>query len=309
MVTCLQVELYGPELGHCLLGRDQQQQCQEVTALTSGRLLNTFINNMHTAAAAAAHDSQRDHADSTSSSSTPAAAAARRLLAADAAAANRAQPSPSEGSTTTSSSGGGTARQVHGPKLMLYAAHDTTILPLLSALGQHQTAWPGFTSHLAFELWAHRGQHFVRVLSDGVPLELPLRAGDTGAAGSGGEGRASILLGASIPLLHPIRRAAGFAGGIADSLAGFGREVLDAAGKWCAAFAGRAADASSSRLRSTGQGAGTASAAYVVSLRDFAERVVEDYVLSPKEYASACAAGGAAKQGATTRQQWLAQFY
>lgn len=302
-MACPQVELYGPELGHCLLGRDQQQQCQEVTALTSGRLLNTFITNMHTAAAAAAaaHDSHRDHADSTSSSSTPAVAAARRLLAA---AANKAQPSPSEGSTTSGSSGGGASRQVYGPKLMLYAAHDTTILPLLSALGQHQTAWPVFTSHLAFELWAHRGQHSVRVLYDGVPLELSLRA-DTGAAGSGGDGRAH--LGASIPFLHPIRRATDFAAGLADRLAGFGQQVLDAAAKWCAAFAGRA-DASSSRLRSNGQGAATASA-YVVSLRDFAEHVVKDYVLSPKEYASACSAGGAARQGATTRQQWLAQFY
>jgi hypothetical protein len=197
---------------------------------------------------------------------------------------------------------------------MLYAAHDTTILPLLSALGQHQTTWPVFTSHLAFELWVHRGQHYVRVLYDGEPLELPLRD-DTGA-GSSSSGGGRAQLSASIPYLsYPISRAADFARGLADGLAGLGREVLGAAAKWCAAVTGSRVDArsSSSGVQSNnGQGArgGAAGSAYVVSLRDFAQRVVKDYVLTPKEYASACSAAGAvAEQGGASRQQWLAQFY
>ena len=51
--------------------------------------------------------------------------------------------------------------------MRLLSAHDTTLLPLLTALGQHQSTWPNFTSHLAFELWAHKGKHYVRVLHDG----------------------------------------------------------------------------------------------------------------------------------------------
>jgi hypothetical protein len=63
------------------------------------------------------------------------------------------------------------------------------------------------------------------------------------------------------------------------------------------------------RLQANGQGA-YSRAAYVVSLEEFQQRVVQDFVLTPKGYASACSAGGTAHvRHAQTRPQWLSQFY
>lgn len=39
------------------------------------------------------------------------------------------------------------------PSLWLYSGHDSTITPLLVALGQPETDWPPFTANLVFELW------------------------------------------------------------------------------------------------------------------------------------------------------------
>jgi hypothetical protein len=94
--------------------------------------------------------------------------------------------------------------------LALYSGHDTTLMPLLSALGQEVAAWPHFAGYLVFELWevpvagqqqqrevlgrvqhAHHHQqdqqqqqqqqqsnvHYVRVLYDGQPLRWKQLAG------------------------------------------------------------------------------------------------------------------------------------
>ncbi|KAG2486402.1 hypothetical protein HYH03_014979 [Edaphochlamys debaryana] len=39
------------------------------------------------------------------------------------------------------------------PHLYLYSGHDSTIMPLLSALGLEVTSWPPYLSNLVFELW------------------------------------------------------------------------------------------------------------------------------------------------------------
>lgn len=35
----------------------------------------------------------------------------------------------------------------------MYSAHDTTLLPLLVALGMYDGRWPPFASYIAFELY------------------------------------------------------------------------------------------------------------------------------------------------------------
>jgi hypothetical protein len=343
-VMCdVQVEVAAPEIGNCLLGRAQQQQCQEVTALTTGRLLHTFIANMATAAAhnnatRAAADAQEDSADSTSDSSSTAsdkagAVTARRLLvAADATAA-----------ALTSSSGGGAVaagiataayssegsdaadseQRPQSPRLMLFSAHDTTILPLLSALGQHQNTWPGFTSNLAIELWGHKGKYFVRVLQDGEPLKLPL----IDPSQLQGEGGGSSKLASQAPSgpknLQEGSAEFQFMGAIHRLVAvveGWVRGAVSAVDAWldelgvliAQAVGGRGTAVSAGRLQSNGQGVYN-TAAYVVTLDEFQQRVVQDYVMGQEQYAAACGGGNAAGvqmlDDMQAKRRWHAQFY
>jgi len=79
------------------------------------------------------------------------------------------------------------------PALGLYAAHDTTIIPLLLALQrglpaetQAAAAWPPYASSVALELWAPpkeapHGGAFVRVLFNGQVL--PMACAEEGAVG------------------------------------------------------------------------------------------------------------------------------
>lgn len=41
-------------------------------------------------------------------------------------------------------------------KLYLYAAHDTTLIPLLMALDIYDNKWPPFAADLILELYQHR---------------------------------------------------------------------------------------------------------------------------------------------------------
>jgi len=76
------------------------------------------------------------------------------------------------------------------PKAFLYSGHDSTITPLLAAMGRPETEWPPFTASLVFELWGAHTQGgmrmplrgagstylrvpVVRVLYNRVPLDLP----------------------------------------------------------------------------------------------------------------------------------------
>jgi hypothetical protein len=314
----VQVQISAPELGDCLLGRDQQQQCQQVTALTSGRLLNAFISNMNDAAARNNHRRAAQGADISSRSDLGAltvalpAASGRRLLVSNAAAAERTASSSdwTEGALQQQQR---QQQRQQGPKLMLFSAHDTTLLPLLSALGQHQTAWPAFTSHLAFELWQHKGQFYVRVLHDGEPLRLPVSSDDSSDTSmGGGEGGGSARDTVFGQLSEGVWGALST---VSARLQGFVKQLVAAVDVWVDHIVETMSGIvgvgeGGKRLQTNGQGE-YSTTAYVVSLEDFQQQVVKEYVLTSKGYASACTAGGTAYvgQGGQARPQWLSQFY
>ncbi|KAK9831918.1 hypothetical protein WJX84_009477 [Apatococcus fuscideae] len=60
-----------------------------------------------------------------------------------------------------------------GPKMLLYAGHDTTIMPILTSLGYDMQDWPPYLSNVIFELWERDGQHYVQVLYNLDPMTLP----------------------------------------------------------------------------------------------------------------------------------------
>ena len=71
----------------------------------------------------------------------------------------------------------------------LYSAHDSTVAPLLAALQVYDGRWPDFGAHVVLELLESTGDgapgttssaeehgapaHYVRVLFNHVPVELP----------------------------------------------------------------------------------------------------------------------------------------
>lgn len=57
----------------------------------------------------------------------------------------------------------------------IFSGHDTTIVPLLYALGIEDSTWPPFAANVVFELFRERAaptQHYIRVLYNGVPARL-----------------------------------------------------------------------------------------------------------------------------------------
>lgn len=59
------------------------------------------------------------------------------------------------------------------PKMYLYSGHDSSLMPLLAALGKPVTDWPPYLSNLVLELWRQpQGQQYVKVLYN--QKELPL---------------------------------------------------------------------------------------------------------------------------------------
>ena len=70
------------------------------------------------------------------------------------------------------------------PLMYMYSGHDSTISPLLAALGQPESHWPPFTANLVYELW-QRGP------VDGNRQQQQGRqqgAGGSGQWGAGGGG-------------------------------------------------------------------------------------------------------------------------
>jgi len=62
------------------------------------------------------------------------------------------------------------------PVMRLYSGHDSTVMPLLSALGVNVLeSWPPYVSNLVFELWQLPGSesHVVRVLYNREELDIP----------------------------------------------------------------------------------------------------------------------------------------
>ena len=62
-----------------------------------------------------------------------------------------------------------------GPAVRVYAAHDTTLMPLLVALGAGADGrWAPYASAIILETWASRGGgSFIRVAYDGAALSAP----------------------------------------------------------------------------------------------------------------------------------------
>jgi hypothetical protein len=59
------------------------------------------------------------------------------------------------------------------PKFYLLSGHDSTIIPLLAALGVELDHWPQYLSNLVFELWQKpNGEHYVQVLYNKEPLNM-----------------------------------------------------------------------------------------------------------------------------------------
>lgn len=70
-----------------------------------------------------------------------------------------------------------------GAKLCLFSAHDTTLLPMLVAMGVFDNKWPPYAAAIAFELYEEenegigakrgKGDMFVRVSYNNKPLSIP----------------------------------------------------------------------------------------------------------------------------------------
>lgn len=138
--TQQEVCIHAPGHDNCLT---TQHDCDAIVRLAIGTLLWRLVNNMETAVAA-------DQAVAVS--------AAPEL------------PVPMSSSSVSSSSS--------VPRLFLYSGHDTTLMPLLRALGQPVTEWPAFASHVTVELWEVRGSYYVQVLYDDKVINWPCSSGD-----------------------------------------------------------------------------------------------------------------------------------
>ena len=58
-------------------------------------------------------------------------------------------------------------------KMHLYAVHDTTLIPLLIAVGIFEDAWPGFCSDVIIETYQDQnGDCFIRILYLGKVMFL-----------------------------------------------------------------------------------------------------------------------------------------
>jgi lysophosphatidic acid phosphatase type 6 len=59
------------------------------------------------------------------------------------------------------------------PKFYLLSGHDSTIIPLLAALGVDIDHWPQYLSNIVFELWQKpNGEHYIQVLYNKEPLNM-----------------------------------------------------------------------------------------------------------------------------------------
>lgn len=71
-----------------------------------------------------------------------------------------------------------------GPRMYLYSGHDSSLMPILSALGLDLHAWPPFVSNIVLELWElpagaagkegeAAARHVVRVMYNQSELDIP----------------------------------------------------------------------------------------------------------------------------------------
>eukprot|EP00045_Choanoeca_perplexa_P005481 m.46395 g.46395 ORF g.46395 m.46395 type:complete len:316 (-) comp13147_c0_seq2:52-999(-) len=67
------------------------------------------------------------------------------------------------------------------PKLKLYSAHDTTLMPLLLVLGSFDGKWPPFAADITLELYEdvnHPSKRFVKAMYCGKPVTMPKAEGE-----------------------------------------------------------------------------------------------------------------------------------
>lgn len=65
-------------------------------------------------------------------------------------------------------------RSKAGPKLYLYSGHDSSVMPVLAALGVSIDSWPPYCSNVVIELWERRdGQHVVRCFFNHEEISIP----------------------------------------------------------------------------------------------------------------------------------------
>ena len=67
-----------------------------------------------------------------------------------------------------------------GPKFFLFSGHDSSVMPVLAALGVEIETWPPYCSNVVIELWERPdGQHLVRCLFNGEEVQIPHVANGT----------------------------------------------------------------------------------------------------------------------------------
>lgn len=89
-----------------------------------------------------------------------------------------------------------------GPLLHLFSGHDTTVMPLLVALGHPVHSWPPFVAHVEFELWvpesgsaSETSPPLVAVRYNGNPVLCP--GGSAAGSAGGWEGAADSFAAAT----------------------------------------------------------------------------------------------------------------
>ncbi|PSC67963.1 Lysophosphatidic acid phosphatase type 6 [Micractinium conductrix] len=137
---------------------------QEVLRLGMGVLMHTMVGRMEAAAAAAqAGSSQAAASGGGAPAGGDAASASSGVSSLPAAAA------PAGGANAAAPA----ALPPGQPRMFLYSGHDTSVMPLLAALGKRVENWPPYLSNLVLELWRRpSGGHYVKVLHN--RSELPL---------------------------------------------------------------------------------------------------------------------------------------
>eukprot|EP00013_Stygamoeba_regulata_P025974 CAMPEP_0177648694 /NCGR_PEP_ID=MMETSP0447-20121125/10964_1 /TAXON_ID=0 /ORGANISM="Stygamoeba regulata, Strain BSH-02190019" /LENGTH=449 /DNA_ID=CAMNT_0019151351 /DNA_START=294 /DNA_END=1643 /DNA_ORIENTATION=+ len=69
------------------------------------------------------------------------------------------------------------AARAQQPRFSLYSGHDSTLIPLTSALGltlTNSALWPPYASHVELELWSDaQDQFYVRTLYNGLAYQVP----------------------------------------------------------------------------------------------------------------------------------------
>lgn len=72
-----------------------------------------------------------------------------------------------------------------GPRMLIYSGHDSTLVPLLCALGCYDGVWPPYASFLSLEVVRSRasGERFVRAVYNDKQMPMTSCLGD----GAGGE--------------------------------------------------------------------------------------------------------------------------